>query len=126
MNLEELKSKHIKDFSVEMAGKAIKNGKSETEILRQLKDLDGTESVIFKFELIRWVLIPIVAAVMYYLLNNVFESGSFMHQAAGYVFGMSILGFGVLSYIINSNKVSAAEHKANIATMIAVLESKYK
>lgn len=126
MNLEELKSKHIKDFSVEMAGKAIKNGKSETEILRQLKDLDGTESVIFKFELIRWVLIPIVAAVMYYLLNNVFESGSFMHQAAGYIFGMSILGFGVLSYIINSNKASAAGHKANIATMIAVLESKYK
>lgn len=122
MNLEELKRKHITDYDVERAANAIKNGKSEAEVYRHLKDLNGTESVILKFELIRWLLIPLVAMVAYALSNNV-ESGSFLHQAAGYVFGMCMLGFAMLSFLINSNKVSAARHKTNIATMIAILES---
>lgn len=125
MNLEELKRKHITDYDIERAVNAIKNGKSEAELHRHLKDLDGTESVILKFELMRWVLIPILALIAYGILHNV-ESGSFMHQSAVYVFGMCFLGFAMLSYLINSNKVSAARHKTNIATMIAVLESRYK
>lgn len=119
MSLEELKEKHIKDSEIERAERALKDSSSDDRILFHLKDLDNMSNVVIKLELLRWAILPIVGAIAYYLFLNVFKD-DFLHEAMGYVMGLCILGFGFSSYVINTNKVSNAEHKELIAAMFAV------
>jgi hypothetical protein len=72
-----------------------------------------------RFELLRWVVLPVVGVVAYYLFLHVFNDG-FLRAVMGYVVGMCVLGFGCLSYLISTNRVSIAVHKERIAAMFAV------
>jgi hypothetical protein len=119
MSLEQLKDKHLKDSDIERAERALKESSSDDRVLFHLKDLDNMSNVVMKFELLRWAILPIVGVIAYYLFLHVFKDG-FLHDAMGYVMGLCVLGFGFLSYIIDTNKVSNAEHKELIAAMFAV------
>ncbi len=119
MNSEQLKSAHINEADIERAERLLKESSSDDRILFHLKDLDRMTKVVFKFDVLRWAVLPFVAVISYYLFLHVFKDGA-MHDATGYIMGLCVIGFGAVSYIVNSNKVSNAEHKIEIASMYAV------
>lgn len=123
MNTQQLQAEYIKDTDIEWASRHIKESLSDTDILaRRLKELDNMSKIIMKFELLRWVGLPLLATVAYVLSLHVFGANELLQQAAVYTIGMSFLGFGVLSHLINSNKVSIAQLKSDIAYMLAIKE----